>query len=418
MGPTGRATWRGAAAGIALLCVLTAAAACGDDGGDATVAPSPRTEARATATAPSPAASATATQPGREVRAGAYTLADAVPAAHFERMVAYELIPGDERAAVVTQEGVIYSVGAGEDDARTFLDVRDRIKRDLDNEEGLLGLAFAPDFETSRAFYIYYSKDNPRRTTLSRFRAPGDAADPASEQVLLEVEQPYPNHNGGALAFGPDGMLYVGLGDGGSRGDPHGNGQNTQVLLGKILRIDVSGDGEGYAIPPDNPFVAGGGRPEIFAYGFRNPWRFSFDPATGALWAGDVGQNAIEEIDLVERGKNYGWNIMEGSSCYGADDCDRTGLVLPRAEYTHEFGCSVTGGRVYRGSAMPELTGWYVYADYCSGNVWAFDTEDPDSEPVLIAETGLQISSFGVDADGELLLVTFANRIGRLTRAG
>lgn len=412
----GGATRRGRIAAILLCGLLAAAAACGG-GDEATPSPSPQAPASASppATTPTAAAPTPASEP--EVRAGAYTLVDAVPAANFTRMVAYELIPGDDRAVVLTQEGVIYAVGAGEDSAETFLDIRDRIKRDLDNEEGLLGIAFAPDFPTSRAFYIYYSKDNPRRTTLSRFRAPGDTADPASEQVLLEVEQPYPNHNGGALAFGPDGMLYVGLGDGGSSGDPQGNAQNTQTLLGSILRIDVSG-GAGYTVPPDNPFVGGGGRPEIFAFGFRNPWRFSFDPQTGALWAGDVGQDAIEEVDLVERGKNYGWNIMEGSSCFRAATCDTTGLTLPRAEYTHDFGCSVTGGRVYRGSALPELVGWYVYADYCSGNVWAFDTADPASGPVLIAETGVPISSFGVDADGELLLVTFADRIGRLGRAG
>lgn len=405
------ATWRGRIAAILLCGLLAAAAACGGDD-DATPSPQPQ----ASPSPASPTVTAATPQPEREVRAGGYTLVDAVPAANFTRMVAYELIPGDDRAVVLTQEGVIYAVGDAEGSAETFLDIRDRIKRNLDNEEGLLGIAFAPDFETSREFYIYYSKDDPRRTTLSRFRAPGDTADPASEQVLLDVEQPYRNHNGGALAFGPDGMLYVGLGDGGSGGDPQGNAQNTQTLLGSILRIDVSG-GAGYTIPPDNPFVGGGGRPEIFAYGFRNPWRFSFDTQTGALWAGDVGQDAVEEVDLIERGKNYGWNIMEGSSCFRAAACDTAGLTLPRAEYTHEFGCSVTGGRVYRGSAMPELVGWYVYADYCSGNVWAFDTADPASEPLLIAETGLQISSFGVDADGELLLVTFANRIGRLARA-
>ncbi|MBI5288005.1 MAG: PQQ-dependent sugar dehydrogenase [Chloroflexi bacterium] len=236
-----------------------------------------------------------------------------------------------------------------------------------------------------------------------------------SEQILIAQADPYSNHNGGGLEFGPDGYLYLGIGDGGSGGDPHDNGQNTGTLLGKVLRIDVSG--ETYASPPDNPFARGGGRPEIFAYGFRNPWRITFDRETGDLWAGDVGQGDREEIDLVTLGGNYGWSIVEGDRCFKPrNGCDTTGLTPPRIVYeTHADGrCAVTGGYVYRGDAMPELRGWYVYGDYCSGTVWALNSEDPAAQPIRLSETGKSIPSFAEDAAGELYLVTFNNEIAKL----
>ena len=244
-------------------------------------------------------------------------------------------------------------------------------------EEGLLGLAFDPDYSDNGYFYVYYSAANPRRSVISRFSVSENpnVADPNSEFIILEVAQPFSNHNGGQVAFGPHGNLYIGLGDGGSGGDPQGHGQNTSTLLGSILRIDVTGtsDGRNYLIPPDNPFVdVPDARHEIWAYGLRNPWRFSFDPMNDTLWLGDVDQNAWEEFDIIGRGVNYGWNIMEGLHCYPSGaDCDPTGLEPPIIEYPNpEEGCSTTGGYVFLGRGMPSLVGAYVYGDYCSGNIW------------------------------------------------
>ncbi len=284
-------------------------------------------------------------------------------------MLGLQVIPGDERhALLLTKDGLIRRADLGDDAAEptTFMDIRDRIIRNPGMEEGLLGLAFSPDYVRSGKFYVYYSAGDPRRAVISRFVASGDHADPATEHVLLEIPEPYANHNGGALAFGPiDGELYIGVGDGGSAGDPQGNGQNLGTLLGKILRIDVSG--EDYTIPISNPFKAPD-RPEIWAYGLRNPWRISFDAETGRLWVADVGQNLWEEVDVVDRGGNYGWSVMEGNHCFKpASGCDDTGLIRPLAEYSHDLGCSITGGFVYHGASMPELRGWYLYGDFCSG---------------------------------------------------
>lgn len=232
----------------------------------------------------------------------------------------------------------------------------------------------------------------------------------------MEVAQPFANHNGGHLLFGPDGYLYIGLGDGGSGGDPQGHGQDTSTLLGSLLRIDVSGGGGGYAIPPDNPFANGGGAPEVWAYGLRNPWRFAFDPETQQLWLADVGQNALEEVDRIQKGGNYGWNIMEGDRCFNPrSDCPTSGLILPRAVYGRAEGCSVTGGFVYRGRALPELSGWFVYGDFCSGRVWAVNIAD-DSPAVQLMESGPSIAAFAEDADRELYLVTFNEAIYRIER--
>jgi glucose/arabinose dehydrogenase len=273
----------------------------------------------------------------------------------------------------VLQAGEVWRITPGPSPRATlYLDISDRV-RTAGNEEGLLGLAFDPDYVSNGQLFVYYSASNPRRSVVSSFSGNADRADPASETLVLEVPQPFGNHNGGHLEFGPDAMLYVGLGDGGSGGDPQGNGQSLASLLGSIIRLDVSETEEsvGYRVFADNPFVGiTGARPEIWAYGLRNPWRFAFDPESGRLWAGDVGQNRTEEIDIITRGANYGWAVMEGSKCFGGSACSRTGLVLPVAEYGRDSGCSVTGGRVYRGSRIASLEGVYLYGDFCSGIIW------------------------------------------------
>ena len=253
---------------------------------------------------------------------------------------------------------------------------------------------------------------------VSRFNY-NKAVAPESELVILEVPQPYANHNGGQIAFGPDGYLYIGLGDGGSAGDPRRNGQNPSTLLGAILRIDVSGATaeQPYAIPLDNPFVDGGGRPEIWAYGLRNPWRFSFDRETGELWTGDVGQNRWEEIDIIERGGNYGWNAMEGHHCFQpSSDCENEDFIPPVWEYSLDGdACSVIGGYVYRGTAIQTLVGTYVYADFCTGEIFGLRRDGEDVVNRLLVDTDLRISSFGEDNDGELYVLSQGEGIYLLT---
>ena len=304
-----------------------------------------------------------------------------------------------------------------------FLDISDRLL--YSGEQGLLGLAFHPNFVSNGYFYVDYVMDNPRRTVIARYsvmESNPNIANKNSEQVVMEINQPFSNHKGGQLAFGSDGYLYIGMGDGGSGGDPFGNGQNRSTLLGKILRIDVdsSSNGQNYAIPNDNPFVANslGYREEIYAYGFRNPWRFSLDSVSGQLWVGDVGQDLIEEIDLVVKGRNYGWNIMEGSLCYNpATDCDKTGLELPIWNYSHDVGNAIVGGYVYRGSALPDLAGAYVYGDYGSGRIWFLRYDGTTAINTLMADTGLNIASFGLDQQRELFFTAYDGKIYKLTSA-
>ena len=303
-----------------------------------------------------------------------------------------------------------------------FLDVTHRVSS-RGSEEGLLGLALDPN--NQRHLYLHYSASDPRRSVVSRFTLAPDysSADPDSELVILAVVQPYANHNGGQLAFGPDGYLYVGLGDGGAAGDPQGNGQNTSTLLGAILRIDVSDAApqQPYAIPPDNPFAdspEADGRPEIWAYGLRNPWRFSFDRDTGDLWAGDVGQNRWEEINLIQPGGNYGWNILEGNHCFRPrDDCQRDGMTPPIWEYSLDGEpCSVIGGYVYRGVAIPWLRGAYVYGDFCSGKIFGLRYANGRiAEHRQLADTNLRIMSFAQDNHGELYLLSQKSGIYRLS---
>jgi len=316
---------------------------------------------------------------------------------------------------ITEQRGVINAFAASrpQDGSYVFLDISDRVNRGGD-EEGLLGLAFDPEYQANGYFYVYYSAANPRRSILSRFgleQGTSAVGDLQSEVIVLEVEEPFANHNGGQIAFGPDGYLYIGLGDGGAGGDPEGNAQDLSTLLGSILRIDVSGLSRtgGYSIPADNPFVdTAGARTEIWAFGLRNPWRFSFDRDTELLWAADVGQNAWEEIDIITGGGNYGWNTMEGFHCYSpASGCDRSGLMLPLVEYDHSQGCSVTGGYVYRGKNIPALQRYYIYGDYCSGNIWALRYQDNIvTQNILLTKSDLQITSFGEDQAGNLYILS------------
>jgi glucose/arabinose dehydrogenase len=335
----------------------------------------------------------------------------------------YLATDGTNRLFVVEQEGSIrvFENNPNVSATQVFLDIRDLVL--FGGEQGLLGLAFHPNITQNSYFYVDYVADNPRRTVIARYSVSADnlnQANRSSELVLLEVDQPFANHNGGQIAFGPDGYLYIALGDGGSGGDPQGNGQNRATLLGKILRIDVDSSSVdlNYGIPADNPFVGNteGFREEIYAYGLRNPWRFSFDSATGRLWVADVGQNRMEEIDIVEKGKNYGWNIMEGSLCYSpSEDCNQTGLELPVWEYGHDLGISVTGGFVYHGSLMPNLRGMYICGDYGSGRIWAIDYKSGNyTADRELVDSNLNISSFGLDQQNELYICDYNGKIYKL----
>jgi glucose/arabinose dehydrogenase len=316
---------------------------------------------------------------------------------------------GSGRLFIIEKPGYIRVYENGQLLSTPFLDITDRVN-DSGNEMGLLGLAFHPNYEQNGFFYVNYTGDGGN-TFISLFQASGNSADPNSEKILLTVDQPFPNHNGGAVVFGPDGYLYLGLGDGGSQGDPHKNAQNTNALLGKILRIDVN-NGDPYTIPSDNPFGN-----EVWAYGLRNPWRISFDRATNDLWIGDVGQNTWEEIDYLpagsQGGANFGWSIMEGNHPY--DGNAQSGLLLPVTEYSHtEGGCSVTGGYVYRG-AMPEWNGIYLYGDYCTGYIWGLIHSNSGWQNQLLFESGANITTFGVDESGEIYLASDNGNVYRLT---
>jgi glucose/arabinose dehydrogenase len=371
-----------------LLAIVIAAAAC-----DA-APPAPSGEARA---------------------AGAVAFERAYPRLSFERPLFLTDAPGDTRLFVVTQAGTIEAFDPAGDPVKTqpFLDIRPKVSR-RGEEEGLLGLAFHPDYARNGLFYVYYSAVGAPRQIVAQYRAPDRrTADPASERILLEMPDPWRNHNGGMLAFGPDGHLYIATGDGGSGGDPQGNGQRLDTLLGKILRVTADG-----RVPPDNPFVGKtGARGEIWAYGLRNPWRFSFDRETGALWAGDVGQNRWEEVDVIDKGGNYGWRLFEGFEPFDkAAGRAPAGLIAPVTVYGREHGCSITGGYVYRGAAVPTLRGQYLYADFCSGKVWALPADGAGRRDGRLIANVPSPSSFGEDAAGELYVTSFDGGLYRLTQ--
>lgn len=375
---------------------------------------------------PAPEAPATTTAPER-VPGFSFPLEPATPTAlqavpafealRFDRPLFLTHAPGEpEHLYVVEQGGRVHRFANRPDVQSTevVLDLSDRV-RQRHNEEGLLGLAFGPGFADDGTVYAYYSASSPRRTQLSRFVARDGQIDPSTETELLRIEQPYGNHNGGWIGFGPDGHLYVAVGDGGAAGDPHGNGQALGTMLGSILRLRVGPEVATYEAPPDNPHLGTmGARPEIWAHGLRNPWRCSFDRQVGTLWCGDVGQDQIEEIDLIERGGNYGWNLREGTHVFERGPAPGA-LVEPVTEYGHDQGQSVTGGYVYRGTRLADFRGTYLYGDFVAGHVWAIDAGgpgDPPRAPARVASVPA-LSSFGEDAKGELYALSFDGKVYR-----
>ena len=356
----------------------------------------------------------------------------AFPNLEFKRpIVVTHAGDGSNRVFVAEQEGIIkvFNNDQEAEEATVFLDIEEHVVyADDRNEEGLLGFAFHPKFKQNGEFFVYYtSTEADLLSKISRFRVSKDnpnVADPASEEVILRVPQPFWNHNGGTIVFGGDGFLYIALGDGGSANDPHGNGQNLTTLLGSILRIDIDHKfgGKNYSIPKDNPFVGKTlpvgprgkmvpVREEIYAYGLRNVWRMAFDHKTGILWAGDVGQNLWEEINIIKSGGNYGWNIREAKHWFRPDgnDADRPDLIDPILEYHHNIGKSITGGSVYRGTRVPELVGKYIYADYVSGLLWALDYDEAAGKVrANYSLTGdkLPVMSFGEDEKGDVYFTT------------
>lgn len=327
---------------------------------------------------------------------------------------------GSNRVFVASQMGKVYVFENNQEasDTKLFLDIEPRVVyKDTENEEGFLGMAFHPKYKENGELFVYYTTvDEPHTSVISRFKVSKndpDKADPATEEEILRIPQPYWNHNGGTIVFGPDGYLYIGLGDGGAAKDPHGNGQKLSTLLGKVLRIDVDHHDPGmkYAIPTDNPFVnTPSARGEIWAYGIRNIWRMAFDPATGVLWAGDVGQDLWEEIDIIVGGGNYGWSLREGMHPFGPKGVEaRPDLVEPIFEYHHKIGQSITGGNVYRGNQAPDLVGKYLYADYVSGKVYALDYDLKANKLVgnyEIPGSVAPVMSFGEDEQGETYYMT------------
>jgi len=327
---------------------------------------------------------------------------------------------GSGRLFVVEQVGKIRIIQNGSLLGVPFLDIQSRVTSG--GETGLLSVAFHPSFKSNRRFFVNYTDQRPNlKTIIAEYQASMGNLNLAdtTEKVLLTIDQPFDNHNGGQLQFGPDGYLYIGMGDGGSGGDPQGNGQNENVLLGKLLRIDVDG-GPPYSVPVDNPFVGAPGADEIWASGLRNPWRFSFDRVNGRLFAGDVGQNSYEEVDIIERGGNYGWNIMEGNHCYApSTGCDTTGLKLPINEYDHSLGDAVTGGYVYRGPQFPQMAGIYLFADFGSSRMWALrETNRGVWNRSELLEPGFNISALGEDESGELYVVNYGGSIHHVRVTG
>jgi len=361
--------------------------------------------------------------------AGASASAGAVPAVKLQRVfnaVSMDVIvymtqaPDDDRYwYVVEKPGRVLRFENKEDasEATVFIDISDRVDAGP-SEAGLLGMTFHPQFRTNGYVYLSYTgNDGGLKSYISRFKSldSNESLDPGTEKRLLEIAQPYSNHNGGQIEFGPDGFLYIGLGDGGAGGDPKGHGQNTQTLLGSMLRVDVD-NGNPYAIPASNPFVSNDkGKPEIYAWGLRNPWRWSFDRETGKLWLADVGQDNWEEVNIVAQPGNYGWNGKEGRHCYKSAHCENPAFIDPVIEYDHGAGCSVTGGYVYRGGQIPALKGIYLYTDFCSGTLWgARESGSGAYESFQLLDSDLNIASFAQANTGEIYLLHIRGEIYKL----
>ena len=355
-------------------------------------------------------------------RPGVSGLAVEEVASGFNAPIVLASLPGDDRLFVGEQGGAVRIVRDGVIDPALFLDLRARTA--AQNERGLLGLAFHPDYAENGWVYVSFTDlDGDSRIERYTVSDDPDVVDPSSLVLILAQDQPAANHNGGQIMFGPDGMLYVFFGDGGGTGDPQGNAQNLNTLLGKVLRLDVDGVAP-YAIPVSNPFRnQEGRRGEIWAYGLRNPWRNAFDHVANRLYIADVGQNRFEEVNVVEAnaaGANYGWDLMEASSCFEpSTDCDRTGLMLPALEYDHDEGCSITGGHVYRGAAIPGLYGHYFYSDFCGGWLRSFrylNSEVTERREWNVGDLG-GVMSFGEDASGELYILSSNGRVYRIVEA-
>ncbi len=416
------------------LVLLFAGALAACAGPEATPVDQPDASVHPSTPDPTPAGSATAPLPSTSPRLSAGAAAppglalDEV-AVGLDQPIGIE--PGPDGTLLVQERGGrVAGLDPADGRSWTVVDLSDRVLGE--GERGLLGVALHPDWPTDPRAFVHYS-DRDGNTVLSQLRAgeasgPEPTLDPASEVVLLQVEQPYPNHNGGQIAFGPDGFLWMGLGDGGSGGDPLGHGQDPSTLLGSVLRLDIGGpENDGYLVPDDNPFVDGGGAPEVYHYGLRNPWRFSFDAGTGDLFIADVGQNAYEEVNRVpaggDAGLNFGWNVMEAAHCFAEPACEEDALVLPWTEYGRDLGCSVTGGYVYRGAAIDGLDDWYVFADFCSGLLFGARVNAEEQAaaiaPTILLETGAQVAALGRDAAGELYLADLASgSIYRIVAAG
>jgi glucose/arabinose dehydrogenase len=414
---------------LAMVAALVGVVAgCGDDDGGGGSGSGSGGGLSATSTTSSPGAT---TEPGQSPLAEVDLQLTEVASADAPTAIVTR--PGTDQLYIAEREGRVLSLDVSGSGANRqysvaddpILDISDDVVTDV--ERGLLDIEFSPD---GSQLYVHYSLAPDGNTQIDAYDMDGDRVDTSSRREVLSVEQPYANHNGGEIEFGPDGYLYIGLGDGGNAGDPNGNGQDTEALLGKILRIDPlhpRGD-QGYSIPSDNPFASGdGGAPEVWLYGVRNPWRFSFDPETDDLWVGDVGQDQWEEVDLLPaaggggRGANLGWNRMEGSHPYEGDEPD--GDVLPVYEYSHDEGCSITGGVVYRGSAIPALDGAYLFADYCQNRLRAIRVSASGGQLALADQRtydddqGSELVSFGEDSGGDVYVVSLGGAIYRVDAA-
>ena len=404
------------------LVVATLALACGAAACRGVASPSPLPPSPTTGVSPSGSVTGTPGPAAFDPHAITLTLQEVASVGGGP--LAFAAPPdGSGRTFVAAKDGRVWILRAGSVGPEPLLDIRSLVSGG--SEQGLLGIAVPPTFPTDPRVFVDYTDVDGNTVVASYALASGnpDRLDPASAVWVLSVDQPFGNHNGGAVAFGPDGYLYISFGDGGSGGDPLGNGQRTDTLLGKILRLDVRPGTDAkapYATPSDNPFVGvAGARPEIWEYGLRNPWRFSFDASTGDLWIADVGQDAWEEVNVARIGTgglNFGWNTMEGRHCFSpANSCSSRGITLPVSEYGHDQGCTVIGGAVYRGTAQPLLAGGYLFGDYCSGRLWAIPASAGGPvDPVQVGTTSSGISAFGEDAVGELYASNLDGTISRV----